>query len=196
MEPDIKRTFDEVKLTVKRQGEMKSELCSYLLETQKENYFMKKRPYFFRKHHILVMVTVILLALSLVGFAYGNYIIKLLGGGKLEYGRGENGSTSLSMDVGFVSDPIRIENNQIYFILDGSDTNITAQCSETSYYQYEMTDETGHRNVVIIGGTVDNVGMAEFVWDENGEFLGSNGSYPTEEEPQWLKLAAAKLQND
>ena len=196
MKYDFKRTFDGVKLTDKRQEEIKSELSSRLLERQKETLFMNEKTYSFKKHRVLVIAIVALLSLSLVGFAYGNQIIKLLGGGNIEQGKSDNGDNFISMDTGFVSDPVRIEDGKIYFILDGSDTNITNQCSESSYFKYETTNEAGYRHVVVIGGTADNIGMAEFVWDENGEFKGSNASYNTDEEPEWLKLATKELRNE
>lgn len=196
MKYNFKRTFDGVKLTDKRQEEIKSELSSRLLEKQKENLFMNEKTHSFKKHRVLVIAVVTLLAFSLVGFAYGNQIIKLLGGGNIEEGTDKNGDSFISMDTGFVSDPVRIEDGKIYFILDGSDTNITNQCSESSYFKYETTNEAGYRNVVVIGGTADNIGMAEFVWNENGEFKGSNASYNTEEEPEWLKLATKELRNE
>lgn len=196
MKYNFKRTFDGVKLADKRQEEIKSELSSHLLEKQKEKLFMNEKTYSFKKHRVFIIAVVTLLALSLVGFSYGNQIIKLLGGGNIEQGKSDNGDNFVSMDTGFVSDPVRIEDGKIYFILDGSNTNITNQCSESSYFKYETTNEAGYRNVVVIGGTADNIGMAEFVWDENGEFKGSNASYNTEEEPEWLKLATKELRNE
>lgn len=196
MKYNFNRTFDGVKLSDKKQEEIKSELSSRLLERQKENLFMNEKTHSFKKYRVLVVAVIAVLALPLVGFAYGNQIIKLLGGGNIEQGRNENGEDFISTDTGFVSDPFRIKDNQIYFILNGLDTNITNQCSESSYFKYETTNEDGYRNVVIIGGTADNIGMAEFVWDENGEFKGSNASYNTEEEPQWLKSATKELLNE
>lgn len=196
MNNDFKRTFDVIKLSSKRQEEIKSELSSRLSKKHEENYIMTEKTISFRKHRVLVIVMVALLALSLAGFAYGNQIIKLLGGGGIVRGQNENGDRFISMDTGFVSDPVRIEDGQIYFILDGSNANITNQCSDSSYYKYETTNNAGYRSVVIIGGTADNIGMAEFIWDKNDEFIGNNASYKTEEEPQWLKSAKVELLKD
>ena len=88
--------------------------------------------------------------------------------------------------VGFEYDPIEVRDGQIYFVLDGSDANITNQCSEETYYQYETIDDNGYRHVVLIGGTADNVGMAKYIWDESGSFRGGTASYDSSEEPAWL----------
>jgi len=140
-----------------------------------------------------VVVAVFVLSLTLVGFAYGNQIIQLLGGGHIEEGKDANGDNYISMDSGFVNDPIEVRNSQIYFVLDGSNTNITDQCSEKTYYQYETVDNNGYRHVVLIGGTPDDVGMAEYIWDESGAFRGSNASYNSSEEPAWLISARKAL---
>lgn len=129
-----------------------------------------------------VIAAVVVLSLTLVGFAYGSQIIQLLGGGHFEEGKDSNGNNFVSMDIGFEYDPIEVRDGQIYFVLDGSDTNITNQCSEETYYQYETIDDNGYRHVVLIGGTADNVGMAEYIWDESGSFRGGNASYNSSEE--------------
>lgn len=193
MKYNFKRTFDGVKLSDKKREDIKIALSSHLLE--KEDLFMKKKTYSIKSRRVLIASVIAVLALSIAGFTYRNQIIHLLGGGTIEQGKNENGDDFVSMDTGFVSDPVRIEENQIYFILDGSDQNITNQCSESSYFKYETTDEAGYRKVVIIGGTPECIGNAEFIWDENGVFIGSNASYKTDEEPQWLKLAKNELLN-
>lgn len=140
-----------------------------------------------------VVAAVLVLSLALVGFAYGNQIIQLLGGGHIEEGKDANGDNYISIDTGFVNDPIEVRDGQIYFVLDGSNTNITDQCSEKTYYQYETVDNEGYRHVVLIGGTPDDVGMAEYIWDANGTFKGSNASYNSSEEPAWLASAREAL---
>jgi hypothetical protein len=152
---------------------------------------IKEEPVLRKKFSVrtAVVVAVFVLSLTLVGFAYGDQIIQLLGGGYIEEGKDANGGNYISIDTGFVNDPIEVRDGQIYFVLDGSNTNITDQCSEKTYYQYETVDNDGYRHVVLIGGIPDNVGMAEYIWDANGTFKGSNASYNSREEPAWLASA-------
>jgi hypothetical protein len=140
-----------------------------------------------------VAAAVVVLSLALVGFTYGSQIIQLLGGGHFEEGKDGNGDNYVSMDSGFETDPIEVRDGQIYFVLDGSNTNITDQCSEKTYYQYETVDNNGYRHVVLIGGTPDDVGMAEYIWDAKGTFRGGNASYNAGEEPAWLTSAREAL---
>ena len=139
-----------------------------------------------------VIAAVVVLSLTLAGFTYGNRIIQLLGGGHFVEGKDSNGNNFASMDSGFENDPVEVRDGRIYFVLDGSDTNITNQCSEENYYQYEKVDNKGYRHVVLIGGTPEDVGMAEYIWDESGTFRGGNASY-NGSEPAWLKSAEEAL---
>lgn len=156
---------------------------------------IKEEPVLRKKFSVrtAVVVAVFVLSLALVGFAYGNQIIQLLGGGHIEEGKDANGDNYISIDTGFVNDPIEVRDGQIYFVLDGSNTNITDKCSEKTYYQYETVDHNGYRHVVLIGGTPDDVGMAEYIWDASGTFRGSNASYNASEEPAWLTSAREAL---
>ncbi len=193
MNNNFKRTFNAVKMSRKRQEEIRAGLSSLLYEKHKEGYLMSENTISSKKSRVLVIAIAAILSLSLVGFAFGHQIIQLLGGGRIEQGKTSDGKDFVSIDAGFISDPVKVENNQIYFILDGSNTNITDQCSDSSYYKYETTDDNGYRHVVLIGGTADNIGFAEFVWDKGGNFLGSNASTSSSEKPEWLKSATSKL---
>ena len=55
MNHDFKRTFDVIKLSSKRQEEIKSELSSRLSEKHKENYFMTEKTISFKKSRLLVI---------------------------------------------------------------------------------------------------------------------------------------------
>ncbi len=156
---------------------------------------IKEEPVLRKKFSVrtAVVAAVLISSLALAGFAYGSQIIQLLGGGHIEEGKDANGDNYISMDMGFVNDPVEVRDGQIYFVLDGSNANITDQCSEKTYYQYETVDNNGYRHVVLIGGTPDDVGMAEYIWDANGTFKGSNASYNSSEEPAWLASAREAL---
>lgn len=193
MSNNFKRTFNTVKMSYKRQEEIRAELSSLLSEKEKKDYYMSEKTILFKKSRIVVIAIAAMLSLSLVGFAFGNQIIQLLGGGRIEQGKTSEGWDFVSIDMGFISDPVKVEGNQIYFILDGSDINITDQCSDSKYYKYETVDDNGYRHVVLIGGTADNIGFAEFVWDKDGSFIGSSASINSPEEPEWLKSAKSEF---
>ena len=153
------------------------------------------RRFSFSTARIAIIAAVAILSLTLAGFAYGNRIIQMLGGGQFVEGKDSQGNYFASMDAGFEHEPVEVRDGQIYFILDGSNTNITKQCSEETYYQYETVDNNGYRHVLLIGGTPDNVGMAEYLWDQSGELRGSSASYKGET-PAWLISAQEALKAD
>jgi beta-lactamase regulating signal transducer with metallopeptidase domain len=116
----------------------------------------------------------------------GENIIQLLGGGRIESGMDSADNHYASVDTSFVSDPVEVRNGQVYFVLDGSGTNITSYCTEETYYLYEQTADNGYRHAVLVGGAPDNLGWAEFVWDESGGFAGGNAKRNTDDVPAWL----------
>ncbi|MDR0293945.1 MAG: hypothetical protein LBH95_07335 [Oscillospiraceae bacterium] len=131
-------------------------------------------------------------------FAYGSQIIQLLGGGRIEAGKTSSGEDYISISTGFTSDPAEVRDGRVYFILDGSDTDITNYCTEATYYEYAQMTDNGYRHVVIVGGTPDKLGWGEFIWDEKGNLLGSNATAYTDandEKPQWLRIADETLRN-
>lgn len=156
---------------------------------------IKEEPVLRKKFSVrtAVVIAVFVLSLVLVGFAYGNNIIQLLSGGHIKEGKDANGDSYSSISTGFMNDPVEVLDDQIYFVLDGSNINITDQCSEKTYYKYETVDNDGYRHVILIGGTPDDVGMAEYIWNSNGILKGSVTSYNGDEEPAWLASAREAL---
>lgn len=186
MKDNYKRTFDAIHLPEERQKEIRSTLSSYT--PNKEENILKKK---FKLNSVIAATLLLFLVLS--GFAFGDKVIHLLGGGQLKEGKDENGNSFVSMDMGFATNPVDISNGNIFFILDDSNLNITEQCSDKTYFQYENIDENGIRHVVVVGGTPENIGWAEFVWDEEGN-LSNNATYSGEKEPEWLIRAKEVLE--
>lgn len=148
--------------------------------------FCRKKSIRFSKRFALIAALVAISSV-LLGFTYGTRVINLLNGGQLII---EKGSTAISM--GFETVPAEVRDGKIYFVLDGSDRDITAVCSETTYYQYETVEEDGTRHFMLVGGTPDNVGWAEFVVLTNGDVNMSAEYYG--EEPVWLTSGRQVIQ--
>ena len=146
------------------------------------------------------IVAVIAAVVILSGFTYGNQIIeqiKLLGGGRIESGKTSDGWDYISVTQ-YKSSPAEVKDGKVYFILDGSNTDITSCCTEVTYYKYEKIADNGYRHVIIVGGPPDNLGWSEFIWDENGNFVASTAQFHEDEngeQPEWLKIAEGKLKS-
>lgn len=64
--------------------------------------------------------------------------------------------------------PLTVENGRLWFEADGQKTDVTDLMDENTPYIYERTDPaTGNKGYVILGGTVDDFGWAEFFLAEN-----------------------------
>ena len=123
-------------------------------------------------------------------------VIGFFTGGFVEQGVDEQGYYSVYFHGAGNSDPITVRDGQIYFVMDSSEINITEQCSETTYYSYETTDADGNYHVILVGGTPDNAGWAELVFENDSTKTGPmvTGEYE-DEEPEWL-LADKKAFTD
>lgn len=75
------------------------------------------------------------------------------------------------------NEPITVENGRLWFEGDGQKVDVTDKMDENTPYIYERTDpKTGNKGYVVLGGTVDNYGWAEFFLAEDGScsMLGNN----------------------
>ncbi|MDR2532327.1 MAG: hypothetical protein LBC82_05740 [Oscillospiraceae bacterium] len=167
-------------------------------ETGKELHIMtnNKSHYAKRLKPALIAAVIALALFTTVSFAYGGQIIQLLGGGRIESGKTADGDDYISISS-FESNPAEIRDGRVYFILDGSDTDITSHCTEATYYKYEQIADNGYRHVIIVGGTPDKLGWSEFIWDEKGDMVGSTARYYdiNGEQPEWLRLAEEALRD-
>ena len=82
-----------------------------------------------------------------------------------------------------------VENDRLYFVLGDIKTDVTDQCSETSYYRYELVNSDGSRNVIFVGGTVENPGWIELIFDAAGNYVTNNMCISGYDPVQWHDLA-------
>jgi hypothetical protein len=185
MEYNYKRTFDAVDMPPERKGEIRAALSSRCSEKQKEEYNMNGKG----KIRLAVFAAVAALTCALLAgfaYAYGTQIVEMLSGGRIEIG-----PNFRSVDAGFDIAPAEVREGRIIFTLDGSDADITGYCSETTYYQYELTDANGYRHVVLVGGTPDDLEWAEFVLNKDGSHIASSAviTFDGDQVPAWLTTA-------
>ncbi len=75
------------------------------------------------------------------------------------------------------NEPITVENGRLWFDADGQKVDVTDQMDANTPYIYERTDpKTGNKGYVVLGGTVDDYGWAEFFLADDGScsMLGNN----------------------
>ena len=67
------------------------------------------------------------------------------------------------------SDPITLKDGRLWFEADGHKLDVTDMVNGSTPYIYEHTDPaTGNKGYLVVGGTVDNFGWAEFFLAEDG----------------------------
>lgn len=182
MKYDFKRTFDAVTLSPECQERICTRLSAHTKRPRKKIRILR----------LLTAAALLVSAIALMGFAFGERITKLLGGGRIVEGIDENGEDSVSVDTGFAVDPVTIWNDHIYFTLDGSYQDITEECSDTDSYRYESCDEDGTRHIILIGGAPDHVGWAEYTLLPDGRIF-SNATYDGGTKPLWLVNADTSI---
>jgi len=195
MKSNYKQTFDAVHMSPNSRQRIRSELSARINENQKENNIVSIKSRSTKKLVTVLIAAVLALSLTtVVAFAYGSQIIQMLGGGQLVV---ERNSASISVPVDGPA-PVDVVDGKVYFILDGSRKDITSYCTESTYYMHEYIADNGFRHVYIVGGNPDNLGWAEFIWDDSGYPLASSITFPPNTDldhpPQWFEDANKALE--
>ena len=201
MKSNYKQAFDAIRMPPERQEQIRSELSARIYEKPMEDNIVNIKSRSTKKLVAVLVAAILAVSLStFVAFAYGDQIIQLLGGGQIKSGITEEGShyTSMTMSTDDPA-PVEVRDGKVYFVLDGTDTDITGYCTETTYYQYEKNADNGYRHIFIVGGSPDDLGWAEYIWDEAGKPVGSTSvlpaGYNADEKPIWLELADEAFQS-
>ncbi len=66
---------------------------------------------------------------------------------------------------------VEVVDERVYFKFETQRIDITDKCSRTSYYRYDYEDEYGVTHIIFVGGSVDNLGWAEFIFDADGTYI-------------------------
>ncbi len=81
----------------------------------------------------------------------------------------------------------KVENGRLYFTLKNETIDITDQCSDTSYYRHVLSNPDGSRSVILVGGTIDDYGWVELIFDEDGKYIFNQ--MDIKEDNTWQNLA-------
>ena len=67
-----------------------------------------------------------------------------------------------------------VENGRLYLVVGDVKIDVTNQCSDTEYYRYEIVNNDGSRNIIFIGGTINNPGWVELIFDASGNYVANH----------------------
>lgn len=87
---------------------------------------------------------------------------------------------------------VNTENGRVIFTYEDITLDITEQCSNSTYYRFETTDNNGYRIIICVGGESDNIGWLKLIFSPDGEYLFNESKIDHERpcECRWHDLAA------
>lgn len=89
----------------------------------------------------------------------------------------ENGETSSIsiLHTDNLTEPVKIDDGKIYFVVNDEKIDITDKISETTAFEYEYTDNEGNTHIWLVGLNSDNIkdyGYAEYIKNIDGDWTG------------------------
>ena len=89
----------------------------------------------------------------------------------------ENGETSSIsiLHTDNLTEPVKIDDGKIYFVVNDEKIDITDKISETTAFEYEYTDDGGNTHIWLVGLNSDNIkdyGYAEYIKNIDGDWTG------------------------
>lgn len=89
----------------------------------------------------------------------------------------ENGETSSIsiLHTDNLTEPVKIDDGKIYFVVNDEKIDITDKISETTAFEYEYTDDEGNTHILLVGLNSDNIkdyGYAEYIKNIEGDWTG------------------------
>lgn len=157
---------------------------------------------------VLVCTCVILLmGLTMTAWAYGDQVLEhIFGWGnnmELTTGMNEDGNTFswVLVHTEDLTDPVRLEEGRMIFLVNGEELDITDQVSQTKSFRYEYIDEAGNTHLWLVGLNSEelaNYGYAEYIKGASGTWTcGYSARVNIEEDgtaaAQWLEIAKGEL---
>lgn len=89
----------------------------------------------------------------------------------------ENGETSSIsiLHTDNLTEPVKIDDGKIYFVVNDEKIDITDKISETTAFEYEYTDDEDNTHIWLVGLNSDNIkdyGYAEYIKNIDGDWTG------------------------
>ena len=97
-------------------------------------------------------------------------VYNFVSGGQAVIQTSEDGKLSVGLTIGGEEQtPIVLEDGRLWFVNGGERTDITDRVDDSTPFVYEHTDPaTGNKGYLVLGGTPEDFGWAEFFLTEEG----------------------------
>ena len=162
-----------------------------------------KMPHYtaIRKTAAACFCTLAILSLGVLAYAYGEQIVReVMGwGGNMKMTEAvnpENGTTEKTVTVmtESLTEPVAMENEKLYFIVNDEHIDITDSVSESEPYVYDYVDKDGYTHYWIIGlngPEPGHYGYGEYIKDSGDTWIAGYTARidldPEKELPEWLQ---------
>lgn len=165
MENLIKSTFDKIEMD----SNAKEAVRDTLLHERKQNYSWI-RCAACAAAFIAVLFAVPATRTAIVHAAeYLTHIFHTLDGSEIIYEETDN-MVKFTFEI---SDAhyTEVADGRLYFVLGDIREDVTELCSESTYFRYETAGSDGGKTVIFIGGTIEDNGWIELLFDADGNYV-------------------------
>ena len=160
-----------------------------------------------RRLALMCTCALLVMGLTVTAFAYGEQVLgHIFGWGnnmELTTGVDEKGEafSRVVVHTDDLTDPVRLEEGRMIFIVNGEELDITDEVSQTKGFRYEYSDEAGNTHLWLVGLNSEeraNYGYAEYIKDASGTWTcGYSARVNIEADgqttAQWLEIAKSEL---
>ena len=189
MENLIKTTFDKLEMD----SEAKMTIRNNLLRARKRNYTCMRYAAC-AAAFIAVLFVVPPTRTAIVNAAeYLTHIFHSADGAEIIYEETDN-MVKFSFEISD-TEYTEVSDGRLYFVLGDVREDVTDLCSESTYFRYELANSDGSKSVIFVGGTIDDNGWIELLFDADGNYVfgkrkvHSDGLAGSDEVPTWADAA-------
>ena len=129
-------------------------------------------------------------SLAAEAIRYMQEIFHMANGGEVVYEQNEAGNQITFRITAGEEDKeyAQVENGRLYCVIGDTKEDVTDQCSETAYVRREVKNEDGSKSVILVGGTPEEPGWVELMFDAQGNYV-FNSMKVSPDRPAWVSEA-------
>ena len=145
----------------------------------------------------LALAAALLLSLGIAAYSAGRVLFGWGGNMEIQSVKTDSGyENTVYVHTEDMTQPVRIENGRMFFIVNDEHLDITDQVSETQPYIYHYSDEEGVVHYWIIGKNgpePEHYGFAEYLQPPEGEWTAGYVARTNNNSAPWLDRANEEL---
>lgn len=138
----------------------------------------------------LALAAALILAFGIAAYAAGNVVFGWGKNVEIRATKTETGyETNITVHTDDLTEPVCIENDRMFFIVNDEHIDITDQVSETKPFIYQFTDSEGVIHYWLIGKNGPELwhyGYAEYIQPPEGVWMGGYVARTNGNEAPWL----------